>query len=70
MPDSPQQDQLRADVERGYTFEGPSFLLGTAMLDREPLQAVPVRMPLGTVNRHGLRSFAYSSSGIARISPP
>lgn len=47
-------DRLRADVERAYTFEGPSFTLGTAVLNREPLTAATVRMPLRTLNRHGL----------------
>ena len=54
MSDTDRQAQLRADVERAYAFEGPSFTLGTAMLDREPLRAATVRMPLSTVNRHGL----------------
>ena len=52
--ETPRQSSLRADIERAYEFEGPSFLLGTAMLDREALQRAAVRMPLGTVNRHGL----------------
>ena len=52
---SPEQaTQLRADVERAYAFEGPSFLLGTAMYDREAIPKAAVRMPLKTVNRHGL----------------
>ena len=54
MSDTDQRTRLRADVERAYAFEGPSFLLGTAMLDRDALEAAPVSMPLKTVNRHGL----------------
>ena len=46
--------RLREQLARAYTFEGPSFMLGTAMLKRGPLPATPVRMPLATVNRHGL----------------
>ncbi len=47
-------DQLRERLAAAYTFKGPSFLLGTAIHDRTPLECVPVRIPLSTLNRHGL----------------
>lgn len=47
-------DQFRQTIEEGYTFEGPSFVLGGAMLGEETLTNSLVRIPLGTLNRHGL----------------
>lgn len=47
-------DSLRTAVDRAYRFGGPSFVLGTAMLDGEPLETALVRVPLATLNRHGL----------------
>jgi DNA helicase HerA-like ATPase len=48
------QDQFRQTIEEGYTFKGPSFILGGAMLGEETLTGSMVRIPLGTLNRHGL----------------
>ncbi|MBB4079274.1 hypothetical protein GGR28_001894 [Lewinella aquimaris] len=48
------QEAFRADIEKGYTFEAPSFVLGGAMLGEETLTNTLVRIPLGTLNRHGL----------------
>jgi len=47
-------DQFRAHIEEGYTFKGPSFTLGGAMLGEETLTNALVKIPLGTLNRHGL----------------
>jgi len=47
-------EQFRQEIEAGYSFEGESLLLGTAMLDQEPVNSLPVKMPLKTFNRHGL----------------
>jgi DNA helicase HerA-like ATPase len=49
-----EQEQFRDEITRGYSFEGESLLLGTAMLDQQPLPQLPVNMPLKTFNRHGL----------------
>ncbi|HET8595580.1 MAG TPA: helicase HerA-like domain-containing protein [Intrasporangium sp.] len=43
-------DQIRA----GYAFEGPALALGAAVVDGEAHPDVPVRIPLGILNRHGL----------------
>ncbi len=47
-------NEFRDDIEKAYTFSGPSFVLGTGMFDREALPLLPVRMPLATFTRHGL----------------
>lgn len=47
-------DQFRQTIEEGYTFKGPSFVLGGAMLGEETFTNSLVRIPLGTLNRHGL----------------
>ena len=38
----------------GYSFEGKSIIIGGAMYERECLQNHFVRLPLATMNRHGL----------------
>lgn len=48
------QEAFIQDIESGYTFEGPSFDLGGAMLDGECMTNTLVRLPLSTLNRHGL----------------
>ena len=50
----PTPTDFRAHIEEGYTFKGPSFVLGGAMLGEETLTDALVRIPLGTLNRHGL----------------
>ncbi len=45
---------FRESIEKGYTFEGASFVLGGAMLGDEAQTGTLVRLPLGTLNRHGL----------------
>ena len=41
-------------MEDGYAFDGPSIILGGAMLGEETQTGTLVRLPLGTLNRHGL----------------
>ena len=47
-------DDFRARIKEAYTFKGPSFVLGGAMLGEETLTDALVKIPLGTLNRHGL----------------
>jgi hypothetical protein len=47
---SPLLEQIRA----GYAFEGPALALGAAVVDGAAHADVPVRIPLGILNRHGL----------------
>ena len=50
----PAQDPIAAAVVAGYAFDGPALELGGLMLDADRLCDVPVRIPLGMLNRHGL----------------
>ena len=47
-------DPISAAVAPGYAFDGPALELGGLMLDASTLADVPIRIPLGMVNRHGL----------------
>ena len=47
-------DQLKLEIEKSYVFEGGSILMGAAMLDGEVLTETMIRLPLKTLNRHGL----------------
>ena len=48
-------------ISDGYTFEGPSFILGGAMLDGECQTNTLVKIPMKTLNRHGLIAGATGS---------
>lgn len=48
------KEEFIADVQAGYTFSGTSIVLGGAMLDGETLPGLQVKVPLRTLNRHGL----------------
>ncbi len=41
-------------VAGGYAFEGPALELGGLMVGADELSDVPIRIPLGMLNRHGL----------------
>lgn len=41
-------------ISTGYSFKGDSIVLGAAMLDNEVVHECFVRIPLKTMNRHGL----------------
>ena len=41
-------------IQDGYSFKGASFTLGAAMLDGEVISEAQVKIPLKTLNRHGL----------------
>lgn len=43
-------------IEKGYTFKGPSITFGGAMVNGETQTGTMVRVPLETLNRHGLIS--------------
>ena len=47
-------DSFKALIERGYTCQGGALVMGSAMLDGEGVQSTLVRIPLKTMNRHGL----------------
>lgn len=48
------QDQFSQLIQQSYTFSGASILIGGAMLDTQPVPNTPIRIPLKTLNRHGL----------------
>lgn len=41
-------------IKDGYTFKGESVILGAGMLDNDAVEGATVRLPLKTLNRHGL----------------
>jgi DNA helicase HerA-like ATPase len=49
-----QLQQFSKDIKEGYTFSGESVLLGSAMLNHEPVTGLQVNAPLKMFNRHGL----------------
>lgn len=50
--------KFREHIDSGYTFEGDSIPLGGAMVDGECQTGCLVKLPLMTLNRHGLISGA------------
>ena len=52
------QEKFRSKVNNGYSFEGDSLVLGGAILNGECLDNCLVKIPLKTLNRHGLISGA------------
>ena len=52
------QEKFRSKVNNGYLFEGDSLVLGSAILNGECLDNCLVKIPLKTLNRHGLISGA------------
>jgi len=47
-------EEFKQTITNGYNFQGTSIILGTAMLDHEPLMQTHVKVPLRMMNRHGL----------------
>ncbi len=47
-------EQFEQDIRQGYTFKGEAITIGGAMLDGQAHPDTPVRIPLRTLNRHGL----------------
>ncbi len=48
------QEEFIAQIQKGYTFSGSSIVLGGAMLDGVSMPGLQVKIPLRTMNRHGL----------------
>ncbi|CAI2765563.1 DUF853 domain-containing protein [Flavobacterium collinsii] len=48
------KDNFIQDINNGYLSKGDSIILGSAILDGEPLGEAHVKIPLKTLNRHGL----------------
>jgi uncharacterized protein len=45
---------FKTHIIEGYTCKGDSIILGSAMLDGEAISEAQVKIPLKTMNRHGL----------------
>ena len=48
------RDTFISHIQSGYQSKGDSIALGAAMLNGEPMADAQVRIPLKTLNRHGL----------------
>jgi len=48
------KEQFVENISKGYTFKGEEIVLGGAMLDGECQTGTLVKVPLETLNRHGL----------------
>jgi len=48
------KEKFIQEITSGYTFEGESIILGAAKLNDEVITEQFIRVPLGTLNRHGL----------------
>ncbi|MGJ8660927.1 MAG: helicase HerA-like domain-containing protein, partial [Bacteroidota bacterium] len=47
-------DQFKEELTAGYTFKGDSIILGGAKFNGEGVPRIHVKVPLKTLNRHGL----------------
>jgi DNA helicase HerA-like ATPase len=45
---------FREEIENGYQFKGKSIIVGAGMIDGKAQEGLAVRIPLKTLNRHGL----------------
>ena len=48
------KEKFISTIQEGYTFKGDSILLGVAILNGECLSGNKIKVPLKTLNRHGL----------------
>ena len=48
------KEKFATDITNGYACNGDSIILGGAMLDGQPVPGAQVKIPLKTMNRHGL----------------
>ncbi len=47
-------EKFITSIKDGYSFKGDSLVLGTAIYNTEAQQSLLVKVPLSTINRHGL----------------
>ena len=50
----PTKEEFRKHIDKGYTTKGDFITMGAAMLDGEAVTNALVKIPLKTLNRHGL----------------
>lgn len=46
--------EFREAIEKGYQFKGKSIIVGAGMIDGKAQEGLSVKIPLKTLNRHGL----------------
>jgi len=46
--------KFKESIQKAFTYKGQSILLGGAVYDNSPVIGLSVKLPLATVNRHGL----------------
>jgi DNA helicase HerA-like ATPase len=73
------EDFIQA-MKNGYTFKGETIKIGAGMLDGEVIPEAEIRIPLSTMNRHGLiagatgggktKSFQMIAEGLSDASVP
>ena len=54
MADTDRKTNFTQSIADGYTFKGETITLGAAILDKEVLTGTHIKLPLKTMNRHGL----------------
>lgn len=47
-------EKFISSISEGYLFKGDSLILGTAIYENQPQSNLHVKIPLSTINRHGL----------------
>lgn len=47
-------EQFKTEIEKGYSFTPPFIMLGAAVYDGKTVPHLQVKLPLQTINRHGL----------------
>lgn len=47
-------DKFKEEINTGYTFKGDSFVLGGAIFEGKPVADCQIKIPLKSLNRHGL----------------
>ncbi|MDX1472098.1 MAG: helicase HerA-like domain-containing protein, partial [Flavobacteriaceae bacterium] len=50
----PVKDSFAQHIEEGYSFKGESITLGSAIYEGETIKEAFIKVPLKTLNRHGL----------------
>jgi len=48
------KEKFIESIQQGYTFKGDSIIFGTAIFNGEAIPNLHIKMPLATINRHGL----------------
>lgn len=54
MANTDRKSNFTQSITDGYTFKGETITLGAAILDKEVLTGTHIKLPLKTMNRHGL----------------